>query len=54
MTDNDSSDEDFPDSWKPYSQRSEWADVTPLEQDEGIDPVVNIQYSNTCKLNSEH
>lgn len=45
----DSSDEDFLDDWIPYSQRSDWKDVVPLEQDDGENAVVVIAYSEKCK-----
>lgn len=45
----DSSDEEFPNEWIPYSKRPEWSDVTPLEQDDGENPVVVIAYSERCK-----
>lgn len=45
----DSSDEEFPTEWIPYSKRPEWRDVTPLEQDDGENPVVVIAYSEKCK-----
>lgn len=32
--------------WIPYSQRKEWSDVRPLEQNEGKDPVARIAYSD--------
>lgn len=44
----DSSDEDLPNDWIPYSERPEWVDVTPLEQDDGPNPVVVIAYSDKC------
>lgn len=47
MGDN-SSDEEFAEDWKPYSQREEWKDVRPLEQDDGPNPVVSINYSDIC------
>ncbi|XP_055373127.1 protein farnesyltransferase/geranylgeranyltransferase type-1 subunit alpha [Condylostylus longicornis] len=42
----DSSEEDFGFDWVPYSQRKEWADVVPLKQDDGDNPVVMIAYSD--------
>lgn len=44
----DSSDEEFSNEWVPYAKRSEWKDVTPLEQDDGDNPVVMIAYSEKC------
>ncbi|XP_061397065.1 protein farnesyltransferase/geranylgeranyltransferase type-1 subunit alpha-like [Musca vetustissima] len=41
----DSSDEEWSESFLPYSQRNEWKDVTPLPQDDGENPVVAIAYS---------
>ena len=36
--------------WIPYSQRKEWSDVKPLQQNEGPDPVAKIAYSDKCKF----
>ena len=36
-------------AWVPYSERPEWADVTPLPQDDGPDPVVKIAYNERCE-----
>ena len=36
--------------WIPYSERKEWSDVTPLQQNEGPEPVARIAYSDKCKL----
>jgi len=33
-------------SWIPYDNREEWADVTPIPQDDGPAPVVQIQYND--------
>lgn len=46
----ESSDEDLPTNWVPYAKRPEWGDVTPLEQDDGQNPVVAIAYSDNCKF----
>lgn len=48
-----SSDEDLAPDYIPYSERKEWADVTPIEQDDGENPVVLIAYSETCKVKCE-
>ena len=46
----ESSNEDLEgNNWMPYSQRKEWSDVKPLEQNEGPDPVARIAYSEKCK-----
>lgn len=42
----DSSDEEWAAEWIPYSQRNEWADVSPIAQDDGENPVVAIAYSS--------
>jgi len=45
----DSSDEEnLGTDWLPYSERNEWADVKPLPQDDGVNPVVSIVYSPKC------
>lgn len=43
---NSDEDNDERSSYIPYSQRPEWSDVQPIEQDDGPHPVVKIAYSN--------
>lgn len=45
----DSSDDEVSNEWVPYSERDEWRDVQPLEQDDGINAVVVIAYSEKCE-----
>lgn len=46
----ESSTEEFEENiWMPYSERKEWSDVKPLEQNEGPEPVARIAYSDKCK-----
>ena len=33
-----------------YSERSEWADITPLEQYETLNPIAPIAYTEGCEL----
>lgn len=45
----DSGDEEWSTEWIPYSERNEWADVTPIQQDDDDkNPVVAISYSAKC------
>lgn len=46
----DSSDDDWSNDYLPYSERKEWADVTPIPQDDGENPIVAIAYSPNCKF----
>lgn len=32
-----------------YKNRPEWQDVIPVKQDDGDEPVVAIDYTETCK-----
>lgn len=50
----DSSDDEVSNEWVPYSERDEWKDVKPLEQDDGENAVVVIAYSDKCKWNLWH
>lgn len=48
-----SSDEDLAPDYVPYAERTDWADVTPIAQDDGQNPVVLIAYSEKCKQRIE-
>ena len=50
MSDTTTEDYSEESNWVPYSERPDWSDVTPLEQDDGQAAVVKIAYSARCKL----
>lgn len=37
-------------SYTKFADRQEWADVTPVPQDDGPNPVVPIAYTDQCKI----
>lgn len=49
----DNSDDELASDWVPYGEREDWADVRPLAQDDGDKPIVQIAYSDKCKLESK-
>jgi len=39
-------------TWVFYKDREDWKDVTPVVQDDGPFPVVQIAYTDKCRLKS--
>lgn len=42
----DSNSDDGQETWTPYSERDDWRDVSPVPQDDGPHPIVQIAYSD--------
>lgn len=47
MSDNGS--DCFDEPWIAYREREEWKDISPVPQDDGPHPIVQIAYSDKCK-----